>query len=92
MGGLVSSSLLHMNGPSEGALVLLFEVSLIPSLSGILSRWFGTPPMQSDRVINIVTPVRESNSDRNLTYPFSADVTEERLCLMNRRLGNTCGL
>jgi len=75
MGGLVPSSLLHMNGIFEEVLVLLLEVSLIPSLSGILSRWLETPSVQSDRVIDIVTHVREFNSDRNLTYPFSADVT-----------------
>ena len=75
MGGLVPSSLLRMNGTFEEALVLLLEVSLIPSLSGILSRWLETPPVQSDRVIDRVTQVREFNSDRNLTYPFSADVT-----------------
>lgn len=75
MGGLVPSSLLHMNGIFEEVLVLLLEVSLIPSLSGILSSWLETPSVQSDRVIDIVTHVRESNSDRNPTYPFSADVT-----------------
>jgi hypothetical protein len=46
-----------------------------PGFSGVLSRWLETPPVQSDRVIDIVTHVREFNSDRNLTYPFSADVT-----------------
>jgi hypothetical protein len=71
MGGLVPLSLLLMNGTSEGALMLLLEVSLIPNLS----RWFETPPVESDRVIDIVTHVRESTSDRNLTYSFSADVT-----------------
>jgi len=32
MGGLVPSSLLHMNGTFEEGLVLLLEVSLIPRL------------------------------------------------------------
>jgi hypothetical protein len=64
-----------MNGTSEGAIVLLFEVSLIPSLSGILSSWLETPPVPSDCAIDVAAHVKKSTSDRNLTYPFSADVT-----------------
>jgi hypothetical protein len=44
MGGLVPSSLLLMNGTSEGALVLLLEVSLIPRLSRYLIQVVGNAP------------------------------------------------